>query len=101
MPKSYKAPNKRIIMRSGNGRFRRTTMEDFGVGGVCKCSHLLVSHYNGDIRDDFIDPRKQVYRCFACEPLTDDEEKLQKEIEASKPKKRTLEDCFREIAITG
>lgn len=31
MPKPYKAPNGRIIQRSRNGRFRRTTLRDFGI----------------------------------------------------------------------
>ena len=97
MPKSYKAPNKRIIMRNENGRFRKTTMKDFGVGGVCSCGHLLVSHYNGDTRDDFIDPRKFIYRCFTCNPLNEDEVKLQQKIEASKPRKRTIGDFFKQI----
>lgn len=31
MPKSYKASNGRIIQRRGNGRFRATTLQDFGI----------------------------------------------------------------------
>jgi hypothetical protein len=94
MPKHYKAPNKRIIMRSSNGRFRKTRQQDFGVGGVCHCGHLLQRHYEGDERDEFLDPSKLIYRCFTCEPLTEAEENLEAEIEASKPKKRTIEDAL-------
>lgn len=44
----YKAPNKRIIHRGGNGRFRKTTMQDFGIGGTCpECRHFLIQHYGG------------------------------------------------------
>ncbi len=32
MPRSYRANNKRLINRSGNGRFRKTTLNDFGIG---------------------------------------------------------------------
>lgn len=31
MASHYKAPNKRIIHRSGNGRFRKSTLEDMGI----------------------------------------------------------------------
>lgn len=29
--RAYRAGNGRIINRSGNGRFRRTTLQDFGI----------------------------------------------------------------------
>lgn len=81
-----KYANKRMMFRRG-GRFYKPTSKDFGIGGVCpKCNHLLLQHYDGDPRDGSPDPRKFRYRCFTCEPLTDDEKKLQAEIEASKPK---------------
>jgi hypothetical protein len=55
--------------------------------GVCpKCNHFLLRHYDGDPRDQFPDPRKFVNRCFNCEPLTEAEQQLQAEIDASKPK---------------
>ena len=80
-------PNKRFRMRGLGGKFRKATMEDIGIGGVCpKCNHFLIQHYNGDPRDAFPDPRKFVYRCFTCEPLTDAEKALAAEIEAAKPK---------------
>jgi len=89
--KHYKAPNKRIIDRGGNGRFRKTTMQDFGIGGTCpECRHLLIQHYDGDPRTEFPDPRKFRYRCFTCEPLTEDELKLKAEIEAERPKQKSL-----------
>lgn len=89
--KHYKAPNKRIISRGGNGRFRKTSMQDFGIGGTCpECRHLLIQHYDGDPRDEFPNPRNFRYRCFTCEPLTDAEIKLKAEIEAAKPKTKSL-----------
>jgi hypothetical protein len=38
----YKAPNGRIIPRAGNGRFRKTTLSDFGLGCILcpKCRGL-------------------------------------------------------------
>lgn len=91
----YKATNKRIIPRGGNGRFRKTTMQDFGIGGACpECRHLLIQHYDGDPRTEFPDPRKFRYRCFTCEPLTEDELKLKAEIEAAKPKTKSLFDIL-------
>ena len=89
--------NKRIAMRSGNGRFRKSKMSDVGLEGVCPvCSHFLLRHYDGDERDPNPDPRKFRNRCFTCEPLTDEEKKLKAEIEAAKPKQKGLIDLFRE-----
>jgi len=91
MPLSYKARNKRIIPRTGGGKFRKTTPTDFGIGGTCpKCRHFLLRHYDGDERDRPLDPRRFVYRCFTCNPLTEAEQALKAEIEASKPKPRGL-----------
>lgn len=69
MPRSYKTPNKRIIPRSPNGRFRRTVGADLGIGGICPvCQHFLLQHYDGDETDQPLDPQKWRYRCFTCEP---------------------------------
>lgn len=85
MPNHYKARNKRIIPRNGNGRFRKTAAADFGIGGVCpNCDHLLIRHYDGDERDSFPDPRKFRYRCFTCEPRTEAELAREAEIEAER-----------------
>lgn len=98
MPKSYRAPNKRIIPRAGNGRFRKPIMQDFGIGGFCPvCSHLLIRHYDGDTRDTCPDPRKFRFRCFTCEPLTETEKQLQSEIGASKPKQTTIMDMLNSV----
>lgn len=64
-----KATNGRLIPRSGDGRFRRFTGQDVGIGGVCpKCDHLLLRHYDGDESQRPLDPAKWRYRCFTCEP---------------------------------
>ena len=64
-----KAPNGRLIPRSGDGRFRRVTGADAGIGGVCpECDHLLLRHYDGDESQRPLDPAKWRYRCFTCEP---------------------------------
>lgn len=95
----FKRPNKSIGKRAGNGRFAKVTAKDFGIGGVCdKCNHLLIRHYDGDPREQFLDPFKFRYRCFTCEPRTDQELALEAEIEASKPKERTLADVIEELA---
>lgn len=75
MTRSYKARNKRVIKRSGNGRFRRATGADFGIG-ICTtngCGGLTVRVYDGDENDEFPDPRKFRQRCYHCEPKTDEE----------------------------
>lgn len=64
----YRYPNKRMVFRS-QGRFRKATAEDIGIGGVCpKCNHFLLRHYDGDPDGPFVDPSKFRYRCFNCEP---------------------------------
>ena len=66
---AYKAANGRLIPRAGNGRFRRATGQDLGIGGVCPtCQHLLLRHYDGDETERPLDPAKWRYRCFTCEP---------------------------------
>lgn len=72
MARSYKAPNGRVILRRGNGQFRRADPREFGIGGVCKvCNHLLLEHYDGDPLDRPRDPGKIRYRCFTCEPRSE------------------------------
>lgn len=99
MTRPYKARNKRIIHRDPSGRFRKTTPLDFGIGGTCsKCHHFLVHHYDGDERERPCDPRKFIYRCFTCNPLTEAEQALKAKIEASKPKPRGLATMIIEAA---
>lgn len=75
MARSYKARNKRLIPRAGSGQFRKASAADLGIGGVCPdCNHLLLQHYDGDERDPFPDPQKFRYRCFTCEPRTEEEQ---------------------------
>lgn len=74
MSKTYRAPNKRLIPRTSSGRFRKTTALDLGIGGVCPdCGGLLLRHYDGDEADPCPDPRRFRYRCFICEPRTEQE----------------------------
>jgi len=75
MARAYKRSNKSIQMRSGNGRFRRATGADFGIG-VCEnegCRSLTVRVYDGDPNDPMPDPRLFRQRCFTCEPKTEAE----------------------------
>ncbi len=92
MTEKYK--NKRGVMRSGNGQYRKATGADFGIGGACpNCRHLLLRHYDGDPQDSLIDPRKFRYRCFTCEPETE-AEKQHREREAER-NRLVLEDFFK------
>ena len=94
-----KYANGRLHMRGDGGRFRKTTMADMGLGGVCQtCHHLLIQHFDGDPRDQNPDPRRFRYRCFTCEPLTEAELQLQADVEASKPKPKSFGDFFKDIA---
>lgn len=82
--------NKRRMFRKG-GRFTKPSPSDFGIGGACpNCRHLLIRHYDGDERERPVDPRKFRFRCFTCEPLTQEEIALEAEIEASRPKQKGM-----------
>jgi len=66
-----KYKNKRMMHRKG-GKFAKLTASDFGIGGACpNCRHLLIRVYEGDPNN--IDPRAFRYRCFTCEPETEQE----------------------------
>ncbi len=99
MSRPYKARNKRIIPRSSSGRFRKTTMTDFGIGGVCpKCNHFLIQHYDGDENDPLIDPRRFRYRCFTCEPRTVEEQKrFDEKLEAEKKRNQSIFENILEV----
>ena len=88
--------NKRMHVRTAGGQFRKPTMQDVGIGGVCPtCRHFLLRHYDGDPRDAHPDPRRFRYRCFTCEPETEAEQALAAEIAISKPKPRTIFDVLK------
>lgn len=75
MARAYKRSNKSIQMRSGNGRFRKATGADFGIG-VCPnegCNRLTLRVYDGDPNDPMPDPRLFRQRCYGCEPKTEAE----------------------------
>lgn len=74
-----KYKNKRMMHRKG-GRFAKLTASDFGIGGACpNCRHLLIRVFEGDPNN--IDPRAFRFRCFTCEPETEQEKsaKVQKD----------------------
>lgn len=63
----YKTPNKRIIMRGGNGRFRKTRPADVGMGVCSKCGQMFVPDFSG--LGDLPDPRvirDRQNTCPAC-----------------------------------
>lgn len=86
----YKASNKHVIMRASNGRFRRTTGADLGIG-VCPvegCTGLTSCVYEGNLNDPMPDPRKFRQRCWQCEPETEAEKAVKcAEIEAAREQK--------------
>src|SRR3990170_4488756 len=87
--------NKRLHIRTTGGQFRKAQMSDVGIGGTCSiCLHFLLRHYDGDPRDTTPDPRRFRYRCFTCEPETDQEKALRDEIEAAQPKQASLMEIF-------
>lgn len=55
MPRAYKAPNKRIIQRAGNGRFRQSTLSDIGLGCCEVCGQIFAPDFSS--MGEFIDPR--------------------------------------------
>lgn len=96
---SFRYRNKRIGKRGPGGRFAKFTASDFGIGGTCpECNHFLINHYDGDERERPCDPRKFRYRCFTCEPLTNEEQALKAEIEASKTTPRGIVGMLAELA---
>lgn len=100
MAKPYKARNKRIIQRSSNGRFRKTTFQDIGLMGICQtCGHFLMRHYDGNPEDPMIDPRLFRNRCFTCEPRSPEEQKRFDEKIREKQEKMSnfFEDILKEI----
>jgi hypothetical protein len=55
MPRAYRTASKRIIQRRGNGRFRRGTLTDIGMGRCEVCGTVFVVDYSG--LGETIDPR--------------------------------------------
>jgi hypothetical protein len=45
--KFYRAPNKRLIARGTNGKFRQTTLEDIGMAECETCGVLFVPDVQG------------------------------------------------------
>lgn len=92
--------NKRIVKRAAGGQFRKATLADHGIDGVCPtCRHFLFRHYDGDQNDAFPDPRKFRSRCLTCEPYTEAEQAAIDAQEA-KNKQPSMMDLFRNISET-
>ncbi len=58
MSRSYRAPNKRIIPRASNGRFRRATLADVGLAVCEKCGAIYSPDFSQAKVGRFIDPEK-------------------------------------------
>jgi hypothetical protein len=65
MSRPYRATNKRIIQRSGTGRFRKTTLGDVGLGACDQCGRIFVPNLSG-LDGPFIDPREFNARRATC-----------------------------------
>jgi len=64
--KSYKAPNKRIIRRAGNGKFRKTILADLGAGCCQKCGKFYTFDSSMVMDGPFIDPMKMAQHKVMC-----------------------------------
>ena len=58
MMRPYKAKNKRIIQRAGNGRFRHSTLADIGMAECEKCGAIFTPDLSAFKNQPFIDPRE-------------------------------------------
>ena len=54
----YKARNKRIIHRSGNGRFRHSTLADIGMAECEQCGAIFTPDLSKFKNQLFVDPRE-------------------------------------------
>lgn len=75
MAKSYRARNKRIIPRSGDGKFRKTVLSDIGAG-VCQGCGKLFGWSEPEKVGAFVDPfaiAKAKSYCQEC--LSEQEQK--------------------------
>ena len=70
MPRPYRARNKRIIHRAGNGRFRRSTLSDIGMLVCGKCGAIFTPDISVLPREGaFVDPfaiNRVRTRCPEC-----------------------------------
>jgi hypothetical protein len=58
MARPYRASNKRIIHRTGGGRFRRTTLGDIGLSECENCGKLFAPDFDRAVSPQgFVDPR--------------------------------------------
>ena len=63
----YRTPNKRLIQRASNGRFRRSTLADIGLSWCQQCGIIFKPDFLG--MGPMMDPRevrKIQQHCPAC-----------------------------------
>lgn len=72
--RAYRATNKRIIQRAGNGRFRHSTLADVGMAECEKCGRIFTPDLSIFKNEQFIDPRRfrDVRKC--CSTCKKEEE---------------------------
>lgn len=91
-----KYPNKRMFSRSGNGRFKKAQLSDFNMGVCPVCQNITVRIYEGDPKDPFPYPLLFRWRCYKCEPSTEEEKaKREREIKEEKSSQTTLMDLLK------
>lgn len=57
-PRPYRARNKRIIQRSGSGRFRQSNLADIGLAECKTCGAIFTPDFSRLKNKEFIDPRE-------------------------------------------
>lgn len=65
----YKAPNKRLIKRGANGRFRQTTLADLGAGSCKVCKKFFSFDSSVVMEGPFVNPIKMAEhkeKCAEC-----------------------------------
>ena len=100
MRRRYKRSNGRVQLRGRGGRFRHTTLEDFGASTCSNsgCNRFSVRVYEGDPEAPFVDPFKFRYRCYHCEPKTAAEAAADSKAQQEQPKETTIEDVIKRMA---
>ena len=74
MSRFYKASNKRLIARAGNGRFRTTTITDIGMAMCGKCRRIFTPNYTRANEDGMINQFRLRALQTTCPDCTESEE---------------------------
>jgi hypothetical protein len=67
MPRPYRAPNKRLIYRSGSGQFRKATLREIGLAECAQCRGLFTPAFPDRPMLDPRDFQKSMRFCPTCQ----------------------------------